>query len=152
METSGRSEVSQYYNKVRDEYIRIAQIEYSLICVSGAAWFEPMVMADDWHGLVCDPNSEVYRKIVRDCIEYGYASLPPRKEQWKRPKSGRYTPLGALPEAPKGGLTSEDSVGAVGKSSVRQVTRETETTNAEYVRDGDWHTVWLLYKSDAADE
>ena len=88
---------AKYYNKVRDEYIRIAQIEYNLICVSGAAWFESMVMAEAWHGLVCDGSSEVYRNIIRDCAEFAYASLQPRQDQWKKPKNGVYILFGVAP-------------------------------------------------------
>ena len=77
---------AKYYNQVRDDFIKIAQHDYGLICMSGAAWFEPMVMADAWHGLVCDTSSEVYRNIIRDCVEFAYASLPPHQEQWKRPE------------------------------------------------------------------
>ena len=66
---------SGYFNKVCDDFIAMCNIEYHVVCVSGAHWFEAMVMADKWHGPTCDSSSEIYRVCIRDCLEYVCARL-----------------------------------------------------------------------------
>ena len=113
----------------------MCNIEYTVVCVSGAQWFEAMVMADIWHGLPCDSSTEIYRVVMRDCVEYAYACLQPRPAQWKRPQGG-YIPFGeAVVAATKKDTNADTKVGALDKSSAR----EAVTTNADHVRLGDWH-------------
>ncbi len=98
-------------------------------------------MADVWHGLTCDTSSEVYRTGMRDNLEFAYACLQPRPEQWRRPQDG-YIPFGeAIVAGSKEDTNIDTKVGALDKSSAWPYNGEAVTANADHVNDGDWHTL-----------
>ena len=132
----------ELYNKIRDDYIAIAKIDYHLPAVSGAQWWANCSMADKWH-LWLDPDydtNDAYRSCVRESVDFAYACLPSAHEQWVEPGPDGYIPFG-MPKEQGSILATTEKSEVKDNRTKRTVTfsREVDSTASPQAEDGEWH-------------